>query len=532
MRNSKIIIAKGIKLDKEYRNVLDFSESDMLSLVNANKVAESDTYSFIKDTGNISVHFNFNDCIYCDYMAFQNPDYDNKWFFAFIDDATYINDGVTELHYTIDVWSTWFGRLTTKPCFVVREHVNDDTRGLHTVPENLETGEYIVTRSDTYEYTDYYMVAGITDNILKQTDPLMHNKYNGVISGITYIALQSEIDVNHFIFRYNNAGKVDAITSLFMVPSEYIDNVSWITDDTGTVNFQYISKANGVFEIGSMDVIKPTIIGEGESGYIPKNNKVLTFPYCYLYVDNNAGAGSIYQYEHFTAPEGAIYDTCRFDVSGTISPGCNIKFTPVNYKNCNFNYSESLNGAKLPLGGWINDTFTNWLTQNGVNIAVSGLSSLVQLAGGVVSASSGVGAGVGAFQIANATVGIASTVGAVYQHSLIPDQAMGNANSSDISYALNYSGATFYEMSIKKEYAKIIDNYFSLYGYKVNTTKNPNITGRQNYNFIQIAESENLGYGEIPAKAMEMIDNIARRGVTIWHNHTNLGDFSVTNNIV
>ena len=532
MRNSKIIIAKGIKLDKEYRNVLDFSESDMLNLVNSNKVADANTYSYIKDTGNISVNFSFSDCIYCDYMAFQNPDYDNKWFFAFIDDATYINDGVTELHYTVDVWATWFNRLTTKPCFVVREHVNNDTRGLHTVPENLETGEYIVTRSETYDYDGYYMVAGITDNILKASDPLMHNKYNGVISGITYVALQSETDVNHFIYRYNNAGKIDAITSLFMVPDQFIDTVSWITDDTGTVNFQYISKSTGAFELTDMDLLKPTIIGESQAGYVPKNKKLLTFPYCYLYVDNNAGAGATYQYEQFSTPEGAIDGVCRFNVSATISPGCNIKYTPVNYKHEEFNYSESLNGAKLPLGGWINDTFTNWLTQNGVNIAVSGLSSLVQLAGGVASASSGAGAGVGAFQIANATVGIASTVGSIYQHSMIPDQAMGNANSSDISFALSHSGATFYEMSIKEEYAKIIDNYFTLYGYKVNVTKMPNITGRQNYNFIQIAESENLGYGDIPAKALETIDNIARRGVTIWHNHTNLGDFSVSNNII
>lgn len=531
MRNSKIMLCNGILIDRDYKNVINYSDANMLTLANSKKIAESNTYSFIRETGTILVDFPYNTCLQANYMAYQNPDYSNKWFYAWIDKVSYKNDKTTEISFTIDVWSTWYNSTTKKKCFVVREHVSDDTIGANTIPENIETGEYIVQVDSTHDYGTYYMCSAISEDILKN-NPTAHNKYNGVVSGLTYIVLKTEADVNNFIFRYNNASKIEAINSLFMIPEDFVgQTITWETDSTGTINFQYISKATGEFDMDDFYLLKPSRIGEGDVGYLPKNNKLFTFPYCYIYADNNAGSGVTYNYEDFKAPEGAPVNTCSFKVSGTISPGCCIKYTPENYKNTSFNYSESLNGAKLPLGGWINDTFTNWLTQNGVNIAISGVSSLVQLAGGVTNLATG-NAVTGAFQVANAGVSIASTIGSVYQHSLMPDQAMGNTNSSDISFALGYSGATFYQMSIKIEYAKIIDEYFTKFGYKVNRLKLPNTSSRSQWNYIQIGDGESWAYGNIPAEYLSKINEIAIKGVTIWHNHNNIGNYDLTNSIV
>ena len=87
-------------------------------------------------------------------------------------------------------------------------------------------------------------------------------------------------------------------------------------------------------------------------------------------------------------------------------------------------------------------------------------------------------------------------------------------------------------MCIKAEYAKIIDEYFTRFGYKTNLTKVPNINGRTYFNYVQIADSEVIGYGEVPNKYMDEINNIFRRGVTIWHDHSNIGDYTVNNSIV
>ena len=54
---SKIYLAKNIKLDKNYKAVLNFSESDMLSLVtnDSNLVYAETNAQFIRDTKSIIV---------------------------------------------------------------------------------------------------------------------------------------------------------------------------------------------------------------------------------------------------------------------------------------------------------------------------------------------------------------------------------------------------------------------------------------------------------------------------------------------
>lgn len=165
--SSKIILAKNIKMDRDYNNVLSYTESDMLNLVTANKVAMADDYSFIRPTKNrISTHFPYETVLQSNYIAFQNKDYSNKWFFAWIDDVIFKNEGTTEITFTVDEWSTWFDYWQKKACFVVREHVNDDTIGLHTVPENLAVEEVKAESIDEYtSFNDCYIAILSTYNL-------------------------------------------------------------------------------------------------------------------------------------------------------------------------------------------------------------------------------------------------------------------------------------------------------------------------------------------------------------------------------
>lgn len=87
-------------------------------------------------------------------------------------------------------------------------------------------------------------------------------------------------------------------------------------------------------------------------------------------------------------------------------------------------------------------------------------------------------------------------------------------------------------MILRDEELKIIDDYFSRFGYKVNTLKIPEFSSRTYWNYLKIVEGENIGYGEIPSKSMETINKICRSGVTIWHNHTNIGNYNLNNSIV
>lgn len=70
------------------------------------------------------------------------------------------------------------------------------------------------------------------------------------------------------------------------------------------------------------------------------------------------------------------------------------------------------------------------------------------------------------------------------------------------------------------------------FGYKIAKLDTPNINGRTYWNYIEIGSSEDIGYGDVPTKFMDIINNACRKGVTIWHNHTNIGNYNLNNTIV
>ena len=119
--------------------------------------------------------------------------------------------------------------------------------------------------------------------------------------------------------------------------------------------------------------------------------------------------------------------------------------------------------------------YTNWLTQNSINVMGMQISSDdINLAGSVLNtvgsvATKNVGGAIsGVLDIGNSLI-------AKKQHELIPPQSRGNLNAGDVITASGKNTFHFYKMSIKQEYARIIDNYFDMFGYKVNTVKIPNI---------------------------------------------------------
>ena len=63
------------------------------------------------------------------YVMYRNTNYSNKWFYAFIDKIEYVNDNCTYIYISTDTYQTWMFDLKYKPCFVEREHVNDDSIG-------------------------------------------------------------------------------------------------------------------------------------------------------------------------------------------------------------------------------------------------------------------------------------------------------------------------------------------------------------------------------------------------------------------
>lgn len=518
-RNSRVILAKDINIDRNYVNVLDYTEQEMLNLCISNKLYDNSTYSFVRQTKNtIDTDCSYNIALQCNYLAFQNSDYSNKWFFAWIDDVEYISNGTTRIHYSIDSWSTWFDYWQTKTCFINRQHTNDDTIGLNTVPENLDVGEMVLGNWNIYNglAEKYYFCLMSTYDIITNDDFVGVEQINGNLFGyMVYIfdtAPVALVSLEKVLEEINKAGKIESVLALFVCPAVLIDSIG--KRKLNSYDGTYVLDTSQIYKNDSIenavhidyDIQKPYSF----SDYQPKNNKCYVYPYNYLLVTNNIGNHIIYKYEDFY--ENPIH----FDIQIALSIGCSGRLVPRNYKKVDYNNDESIPLAKYPTCSWATDAFTNWLTQNGVNIGTQLVSAGVGVATGNIPTVSG---------------NIASLIGQFYQASLMPS-IEGGQNTGDVNYSAKNNTFNFYNYHCKPEYMKIIDDYFTRFGYAVKSLAMPNITGRTYWNYVEIGESEEIGYGEVPAKYMDTINNACRKGVTIWHKHSNIGNYSLNNTIV
>ena len=540
-RNITEVRLLNVPLENDYKHTLYFaSVSAQTSYFSSKTKFSGSDFSYQRKDKIIRYPLDYDDLVGCNYVMYKNSAYSSKWYYAFITKMEYVNDGMTAIHIETDVIQTWLFDYNVKKSFVEREHCNDDTIGLHTVPEQLETGDYIINKkiknNDIVE--DYRIVVGCTVDMLKADMPdVAGSVYNKVYSGVKYFVFNhDDLDhINNAIKDLAQDGKSDAIQCIFLAPDNLIDyDASTNTMTKKESHFaqawqksmgKYVETGDGGYFTYSTDAImKPTDV----NGYKPKNNKLFTYPYTYLMMSNNSGGSAIYKYELFKNTDNA--NLCDFRIHSAVTPGMSIRCFPRWYNGTEFNHEEGLNLGKFPICSWNSDVYTNWLTQNAVNIGVSLGSSAMQVIGGVAMAGTGAGAVVGASGITSGALGIASTIGEVYSHSLQPPQAEGNLNSGDVAFANDSLTFTAYQMSIKSEYAKIIDHYFSMFGYKCHLNKTPYTNHRENYWYTKTIDV-NID-GAIPSEDMQVIKNCYNNGITFWKNPSNIQDYSVSNNII
>ena len=84
-------------------------------------------------------------------------------------------------------------------------------------------------------------------------------------------------------------------------------------------------------------------------------------------------------------------------------------------------------------------------------------------------------------------------------------------------------------MCIKNEYAQIIDEFFTKFGYQVNKTKIPQFKSRKNHNFIQTRDI-NLT-ADAPQDDVDELKAIFNNGVTFWHDPNTFGNYAYDNGV-
>ena len=529
----------NVPLHKDYKHTLYFSNpEEQKQYFISKEISESNeglfNFSYQRKDNKIRYPEHIDKLSNCNYLMYRNDL--NKIYYAFVVDKVYINDGMTELHIETDVMQTYHFSYSVRPSFIEREHVNDDTPGLHTFPENLECGEFEAKYySQISDLSKLCIVVATTYEMIKRKNednedefvfsPMSPGRYNGLYSGIGYKTyyIQDVLSLNEYITKLDKAGHGEAISSIFLAP-EFIAEPQRIVSDDGLS----ITVKNSVIHSEIPNImnysINKTILS---SGYSPRNNKLKTFPFQYLMVSNNNGSSAVYHYEDFKN------DEMEFRIYGALTPGCSIRMLPKNYKGVDENNEEGLNLGKYPICNWNSDVYTNWLTQNSVNIGLNVVSGVAQIVGGIAMTvgTYGAGAAIGAGSIASGVGSIANQVAQVNQMSFTPPQTKGNINCGDVTTSTNNNTFTFYGMSAKPEYLAIIDDFFDMFGYKCNRVKLPNKNHRENFWYTKTIDVE-IDVTGISQKDEETIKNCYNNGITFWKNPAYIGNFTVSNNII
>lgn len=447
----------------------------------------------------------------CNYIAFRNISFGTKWFYAFIDKIEYINNVTSEITYTIDVLQTWHFDYSMEQCFVEREHSVTDEIGDNIVAEGLDTGEYI---SDGMEYisTGGYELA-IWSTMDDQYHPVGGVIHYAIFDGETHYYPSGLYDKR---FPVTSQGLTDAYNWLSNVPPVDVNKIVCITI-VPSIATNYSSQR---ITIGNTSGISR------KTGSI-KNNKLYTYPYNALYVTNNQGKTAVYRYEFFN---NRIAD---FDGFCDVSPACTYMLIPRNYKGAVKNFDERLEISGFPQVAYNVDAFKAWFAQ----IMSSNLTSYISASAGIIAAGGlTAGATVAAGALAAPEIAIAATV--VASLPLIknaieggmklfePPQSKGNQGGMSL-IALNKLGFSYMQKYITKEYATIIDDFFSMYGYATKEVKYPNRSSRPEWNYVKTIGCK-IRSG-IPSDDATTIEGLYDRGLRFWKNPQHIGNYTFDN---
>ena len=168
------------------------------------------------------------------------------------------------------------------------------------------------------------------------------------------------------------------------------------------------------------------------------------------------------------------------------------------------------------------------MAQNQTQLSMSLVGGIAQTAAGgaTLYATGGMGG-------VNQTVGgiqqIGNLLATIADKSTLPPQARGGGGSI-INMANQIKGFQFYYAHIRAEFARIIDSYFTAYGYATHRVKIPNRSIRPHWNYVKTINSSLTG--SVPADDMARLRAIYDSGVTFWRNGDEIGNYSLDNSPV
>lgn len=549
--DTNLRLLSNVPLDNTYTHTMYFnSKAEQAAYFTSHQWMAFENFSYQRQDpsrgfiSEIRVPIVADEVYNCNYLMFQNKNFSGKWFYGFIKKIKYINDNVTGIEFEIDVLQTWAFDYVVHPSFVVREHVNNDTKYSNLIEESLEFGEHYVAHHDdvtnmkpekcwiviSASFPPLEIDGGLgAVSIASKTLGWMYN-------AIYYYAFDDADKAEAFINKAVEAAVSQGILNVFMFPKPFwpLQQENPAGDEKADPGISAVKPEPTIQTISDKCPQSQTF-----GGYKPHNNKLYNYPYNYCLVSNCQGGFATFKYEYFTGenPSNPV-----FAVSASLSNAPDFVFWPMDYKGIHSNWNECIGLGSYPMCSWTTDSYRAYLAQNAAslqfektNIAIDAgqgvvngiMSALVSgVTGNIPGAISGV---MGATNsLVDAEQDVLKYQAVMHDRSLVPPQA-NTHNGNETGFALNLRNFHIYNMVIRREFAEKIDKYWDMFGYQVNTVKVPNRTGRKSWNYVKCANVQITG--NMPVDDLALICKIYETGITFWH-VDDVGNYTLDNPII
>lgn len=516
---AQVRICRGIPWDSSYNHVRLFSSrEELFTYVNSKAIYATDNAAPVKrGYADFAAPVNelYADC--ANYIAFKNVGYMDEWAYAFITSVEPLSVNSCRVHFTMDVWTNCQFDIVLNKCYIERQIVkkSDDIIGNFTFPEGLETGDYIVKQEteqnyDAPELSDRNIMSVVIPSAFNENGDFNGGEFrDGIYNAISFNVFDNGDGVNEFLITANANGTIDGILNAFMMPT------SFIAEETQFKQLNLPKKYDNI------------------DGYVPKNKKLFCYPYNFLYGNNNNGTGIEYKYEYFAS------DSCSFTYTVAMTPNPLLVSYPIQYKGFAQDYTDMLTFSDYPKCAIMTDAYKAYIAQMASTAGAAALVSAGESVSQGIDTSTGIFGNIGktvrdayensplaSFSSTDWSDVIGNGIKAVVNHFLQPS---GNVSTSsgNASKIIGNDHISYYPMQIRAEYARKIDDYFTMFGYKIGEIGTPAINNRSTWDFVKTRNCTISG--NIDLDYLVALRSIFDRGVTIWHTN-DIGNYSLSNN--
>lgn len=503
----------SVPLDPSYRHTYTFVSASAQTNFFLGKVKYSlSDVQYVRQNRTLRIKLPEYKVLECTYLMWQNADVSDKWYYAFITGTNYCSPDVSEITFELDTLQTFYFDFQIGQCFVEREHTNNDTVGANLEPEPVAVGELISLARTPVFYTDFVLQIAYVPHSYTTDSGGGDGGDGGITVGPETRASVAE-PINGSIFQgYYYPMEVKTLP-LFDIST--IDQMlDRILEKYGPNAISSIVQMPAVCAVDNYE----TTVTPGRitafGNYVPKNNKLLTSPYCNITVNNMNGQRIVVGQEYFTANPG-------FRIQSVSGPGASLVCTPLNYKGQVQYWADALKldaGVPVP---WSYNLYQMYVIENKTQLYLQNSQAPIGTLASAFSLN-----GVVAF---NSLMQSVNQAGMLEDMSRHPTSIQGQVHNDLFNLKYGLVGFAFESFGLRPENAQRIDDFFSTYGYATNRLKKPNITGRASWNYVKCA-NPSVG-GNAPAFALRRFEDILSAGITFWHGDF-IGDYSRPNGIV